>query len=175
MDLRVTITLSDKLFELLEDKLPNLGRRVQRAVNKELGAQVRKESNVTIDVSALGTSEAPKTEVIPEPEPQADPEPKTAPAVVLGAADEVITPERARAHLKETRRRLLGENYEDLKGTLPYKAITALAKQIILLVSKNGADTIPKLSDAERKRFIEECDSLIIGEDGMPSFPRAPF
>ena len=42
MELQVTVTLSDRLFVLLEDKLPNLGRRVEKAITKEISAQARR-------------------------------------------------------------------------------------------------------------------------------------
>ncbi len=48
MDLQITITLSDKLFGLLEDKLPNLGRRVESALTKELGRTLRSESEISV-------------------------------------------------------------------------------------------------------------------------------
>lgn len=50
MELIVTVTLSDRLFELLEDKLPNIGRRARRAVKKEAGALVENGSSVSISV-----------------------------------------------------------------------------------------------------------------------------
>ena len=39
MDLNVKITLSDRLFQLLEDKLPTLGHRVEKSVQKQLRAE----------------------------------------------------------------------------------------------------------------------------------------
>ena len=87
MELQVKFTLSDRLFELLEDKLPNLGRRIEKSIGKELGAQVRRESNVTITVSkgddpqaeedapmAVEVTAVPETEAVAEPQPEA---PKT--------------------------------------------------------------------------------------------------
>lgn len=56
------MTLSDRLFALLEDKLPNIERRVERSVNKEVGAQVRKESSIKVSVSASPTCEQPDAE-----------------------------------------------------------------------------------------------------------------
>ena len=55
MELQVTITLSDRLFSLLEDKLPNLGHRVGKAISEELSAQTRKESNANVGVTVSQT------------------------------------------------------------------------------------------------------------------------
>ena len=59
MELQVTITLSDRLFVLLEDKLPNLGRRVEKAITKEIGAQTRRESSIAVSVSAEAMTPEP--------------------------------------------------------------------------------------------------------------------
>ncbi len=66
MNLEITLTLSDRLFELLEDKLPSLGKRVERTVNKELRVMTRDGVKATIKVAPT-TSE---TEAAPEPEPE---------------------------------------------------------------------------------------------------------
>ena len=65
MDLKVTLTLSDRLFELLEDKLPSLGKRVERTVSKELRVMAKEEVKASIEVAPT-----------PAPEPEPEPEPK---------------------------------------------------------------------------------------------------
>lgn len=66
MNLEITLTLSDRLFELLEDKLPSLGKRVERTVNKELRVMARDEVKATIKVAPT----TPETEAAPEPAPK---------------------------------------------------------------------------------------------------------
>ena len=186
MEIQLTITLSDRLFGLLEDKLPNLGNRFKRAITKEVKAQVENESSVAVAVVASpsapaaethvaeGATAAKATEVVVSEMvvvPSVAESPKESP---LDSPKE-ITPEEARAAIGEARRRLLGEDYEAQKGTPKYKAITALAKQSILIVSEGRAQNIPSLTAEERKRFIEDINSLVLDENGQPSFPSAPF
>ena len=91
MDVNVRITLSDRLFGLLEEKLPNLGRRVERSVEKEIKARIWEESEVAVSVSpgepgadsaaplaVSVTASAPESTQTPEPqaEPQTAPEAK---------------------------------------------------------------------------------------------------
>lgn len=64
MDLKVTLTLSDRLFDLLEDKLPSLGKRVERTVGKELRVMARDEVKATIEVAPT------ETETPAEPAPK---------------------------------------------------------------------------------------------------------
>lgn len=66
MNLEITLTLSDRLFELLEDKLPNLGKRIERTVNKELRVMARDEVKATIKVAPTPV----ETEAAPEPAPK---------------------------------------------------------------------------------------------------------
>lgn len=54
-ELTITLTLSDRLFELLEDKLPTLGRRVEKSVTKQLGSIARSE--LEMKVSAADAAE----------------------------------------------------------------------------------------------------------------------
>lgn len=79
MDLQITITLSDQLFKLLEDKLPNLGRRVESALTKELGRKLRSESEISVTASPTlpataaagkktGRRRTPKGKAAPQPE-----------------------------------------------------------------------------------------------------------
>lgn len=56
MDLNLTITLSDRMFGLLEDKLPNLGRRIRSAVKKELGAAAHSETEIKAEIAPTATS-----------------------------------------------------------------------------------------------------------------------
>lgn len=185
MELQVTITLSDKLFALLENKLPNLGLRVEKAVTKELGAQARQESSIA--VVAVNTEETPAPEPVESDKPRrtrrakADAPETVAPAT---AAEEVpetpqpeaeptadvpaeATPEEARAALREVRRRLLGEGFEDQKGTPAYKSITTVGKQLIFQISGGRCDKIPTLTPEERAKFISECAGIVLGGDGL--------
>ena len=88
MDLLVTLTLSDRLFSLLEDKLPNLGRRIEKAVTKELGASARAESNIT--VTAVPDSDKITAEVISDALDQKEESKKTSRARRAKADQEVV-------------------------------------------------------------------------------------
>lgn len=48
MDLKITITLNDRLYELLEDKLPSLGKRVEWAVKRQIASEVHRQSEIEI-------------------------------------------------------------------------------------------------------------------------------
>ncbi len=179
MELQVTLTLSDRLFALLEDKLPNLGRRIEKAVTKEIGAQTRRESNIVVSVSAEATPPEPvesdnptharrtKADAPETAQPEAEPEIPAVPTL-----------EDCRAALKRTRIRFEGEGYENKVGEgyeKYHKAITAQIKQIVFTVSGGRADKIPDLPEECRAAFIAECDALIIDEKGFIAPPPAPF
>lgn len=189
MELQVTITLSDKLFALLEDKLPNLGRRVEKAVTKELSAQARRESDIAIAVNTevptpeTGESDKPRrtrratkadapeaatTNTVEETPNTGNTNPETT----------VPTLEDCRAALKRTRIRFEGEGYENKVGEgyeKYHKAITAQIKQIVSTISGGRADKIPDLPEECRAAFIAECDALIIDENGFIAPPPAPY
>ena len=88
MNLLVTLTLSDRLFSLLEDKLPNLGRRIEKVVTKELGASARAESNIT--VTAVPDSGEITAEVISDALDQKEESKKTSRARRAKADQEVV-------------------------------------------------------------------------------------
>lgn len=171
MDLLVTVTLSDRLFALLEDKLPNLGRRVEKAITKEISAQTRRESSIEVTVNAEASAESAKSRCVGEDNANADETVATvtiaekAPGSVQTSKE--VTPEQAREALKAARARLLGDGYESQKGTAVYKSITAVGKEIIMNVSAGRATNIPDLTPEERERFITACESISLGADGF--------
>lgn len=200
MELQVTITLSDRLFGLLEDKLPNLGRRVEKAITKELGAQTRRESSIAVSVSpeasTLGTqaesdkprrtrrtkSDAPETvaptttaEEVPEtPQPVAEPKPFA--EAPVQQPEKELTEEDIRAAMHRTRQRFEGEDYKENTDSENYKKyhkqLTGMFKQIAAVL---GADKPSALPAEMRASFIAECDALIIDEKGFIAPPPAPF
>lgn len=194
MDLNVTITLSDQLFTLLEDKLPNLGRRIEKSVEKEVGKEVRKGTNVSVTVNATpseipGMPENPDT-IEPAPaespvavsvEPASTPAPTPPPVETPSpapAAPAVPTLEDCRAALHRARVRFEGENYKDKssEGHAKYhQAVTNQVKQIIISVSSGAAEKIPALPEECRAAFIAELDALILDEKGQITAPPAPF
>lgn len=192
MDLNVTITLSDQLFTLLEDKLPNLGRRIEKSVEKEVGKEVRKGTNVSVTVNAT-PSEIPGMPDDPdtiEPAPSESPvavsvEPVATPAPTpveapspAPAAPAVPTLEDCRAALHRARVRFEGENYKDKtsEGRAKYhQAVTNQVKQILISVSSGTAEKIPALPEEYRAAFIAELDALILDEKGQIMAPPAPF
>lgn len=173
MELQVTITLSDRLFSLLEDKLPNLGRRVERAITKEISAQTRRESNIAVTVAAT-----PQPTTDPEPEAPATPEPvaEATAEVPVQQPDKPLTEEDIRACMHRTRQRFEGEDYKENTTSEGYKKyhkqLTSQFKGIAVVL---GADKPSALPVEQRAAFIAECEALIINEDGNISAPKPPF
>lgn len=185
MEVQVTITLSDKLFALLEDKLPNLGRRMERQVTKEIGAQVRSESNVAITVKP-GEPGAP--------EPSAPVEVKVA-AIQTGAPAPAETPaeepvkeapapkpdktpgEMIREIMDRTCRRFEGDDYRENTGSEEYrkyhKPLLRMYRQIAGELGYDKPSLIDKPEDIES--FGAQCDALVIDEKGFIAAPEANF
>ena len=180
MELQVTLTLSDRLFTLLEDKLPNLGRRIEKAITKEIGAQTRRESSIEVSVS----TKTPETvapviaaEEVPEPEAQqAADEPKPFAEVLAQQPEKELTEEDIRACMHRTRQRFEGEDYKENTDSEAYKKyhrqLTGIFKQIAAVL---GADKPSALPAEMRAAFIAECDALIIDEKGFIAPPPAPY
>ena len=196
MDLRLTITLSNQLFELLENKLPNLGRRVQRAVDKEFKATARELSKVTMTVDPIEDTPQPEavapvmvTEDAPQPEASqpasensAKPAVDTVPAAVAEAQAAAEKMERklseeVRDIIHRTRQRFEGEDYLENAGSEHYKAyhrqLTTRFKQI---ATRLGYNEKPTTIDTPEKvaEFAAQCDELYIGEDGKIA-AKTPF
>lgn len=181
MELLVTISLSDKLFELLENKLPNLGRRVEKAITKELGAQVRQQSDIGITVvNDTPGPESEKPKQTRSPKTKADAAPaktetaaeKAAPAAPLQEPRNL--PEEIRMIMHRTRQRFEGEDYKENTATEAYqkyhKPLTNQFKQIALTL---GSDKPSLLDTAEKvDAFIAECDALILDENGCIAPPQ---
>lgn len=78
-----------------------------------------------------------------------------------------LTEEDIRAAMHRTRQRIEGEGYKentDSEGYKKYhKQLTAQFKNIAALL---GAEKPSGLPEEQRASFIEQCDGLIIGEDG---------
>ncbi|MDE6497115.1 MAG: hypothetical protein K2L21_00460 [Muribaculaceae bacterium] len=179
MELLVTISLSDQLFELLEDKLPNLGRRMEKAITKTLSAQVRRESNMRVEVAPGG--QAPQTaDAAPATTAAAEAPMAEAPATenAAEASDKAPTLEDCRAAVKRARLRIEGEGYENKTGEgydKYHKEITAQIKQIVMAVSGGAANKIPDLTEDRRGAFIAMCDTLVVGADGHVEQGDLPF
>lgn len=178
MELQVTLTLSDRLFALLEDKLPNLGRRIEKAVTKEIGAQTRRESSIEVSVNAKTPETAAPvttTEEVPETtQPAAEPKPF---AEAPRPATEISIGERIREIMHRTRQRFEGEDYKENTDSENYKkyhrALTSQFKQIAMQL---GHEKPSYLDTAEKvDSFAEMCDALIIDEKGFIAPPPAPY
>lgn len=187
MELQVTVTLSDRLFCLLEDKLPNLGRRIEKAITKEIGAQTRKES--VIEVSVENNATAPETPAESDkprrtrrtkadtPEAAVEEVPETPQTTTLVQQPEKeLTEEDIRAAMHRTRQRFEGEDYKENTDSEAYKKyhkqLTGMFKQLSALL---GADKPSALPADTRAKFIAECDALIIDENGFIAPPPAPY
>ena len=185
MELQVTLTLSDRLFTLLEDKLPSLGRRIEKAVTKEIGAQVRRTSNTAIAVKVDAPETTAAQPVVAEEAVEPQKESPVPPAVSEAAAKaEILEKEKSRnlgVEIREimhrTRQRFEGEDYKENTDSEYYKkyhrACTSMFKQIAVTLGYEK----PSLIDDPQKvdAFAAECDALIIGENGFIAPPPAPY
>lgn len=178
MELQVTLTLSDRLFALLEDKLPNLGRRIEKAVTKEIGASTRRESSIEVSVSAK-TPETAAPMVAAEEVPET-PQPAVAPKPAVASSaqqDGKSHGEMIREIMHRTRQRFEGEDYKENTESEAYKkyhrALTNQFKQIAVTLGYEK----PSCIDAPEKieAFAAECDALIIDEKGFIAPPPAPY
>ncbi|MCM1517571.1 MAG: hypothetical protein NC117_02905 [Pseudoflavonifractor sp.] len=179
MDLKITVTLSDRLFELLEDKLPNLGRRFEKVLTKELGRELRETTEIRVQAVPserpvpAGTDAVATVPAVDDKAVKAAPESQQPAAPDSGAA---LTAEDIRAAMHRTRQRFEGEDYRDHTDSESYKkyhkALTAQFKQIAALL---GADKPSALPDDKRAAFIAECDALTLDESGNIAPSPSPF
>lgn len=175
MDLNVKITLSDRLFELLEDKLPTLGRRVEKVLTKEIGAQVRGESTIEVQVSpTVAASEAPES---PEHSESSEAPKEQAPVpAVKKLLSEADAREAVRAIIDRTRRRFCGDDYLTNRETEAYKKYySKLTKVIKMIAVSLGAEKPSQLPPERVEAFGAECDALILDADDNIIAPAAPY
>lgn len=198
MELLVTVTLSDRLFSLLENKLPNLGRRIEKAITKEIGAQTHKESTIDVSVATeapapeqpaesekprrtrRAKADAPETvapaiaaEEVPQPEvpkQAAEPEPM---APTPPIRPEMTQGEMIREIMHHTRQRIEGEDYKENTDSEAYKKyhkqLTGMFKQIAVTLGYEKPSHID--TDEKIDAFAAECDALIIDENGFITPP----
>lgn len=165
MELQVTVTLSDRLFELLEGKLPNLGRRVEKAITKEIGARVREESGISVNVAPSAPAEetAQAEETAPQTEaPAADEKPKAKPMAARNI------PEEVREIIHATRQRFIGEDYKNQTDSdlykKYYKPLTAEIKKTALALGYDKPSLIDNVDSLDKFRAM--CDELTIDNEG---------
>lgn len=182
----LTVTLSDRVFKLLEDKLPNLGRRVEKAITKEIGAQVRGELNIEMAPIADAPSKpdsSVKIELASVPATvsaaaSAAPETEVAPAAPAEAPlSKKSAGERIREIMHRTRQRFEGEDYKtNATGENVRKYHQALRDLFIQIAVQLGYEK-PSLIDTPEKiaAFAAECDALALNEKGVIATPEAPF
>ena len=179
MDLNVKITLSDRLFQLLEDKLPTIGHRVEKPVQKQLRAETSKEISASVKASPRAAEESPVTvEVAPTP---ADPAEVPAPAPAE-AEDGIPTDPKKRAEyirqiMHRARQRIEGENYKtNTTGERYLKYHKPMADTFIQLAMQYGASKPSAIDDPEKiKAFEAECEQIHLDEDGNIATGPAPF
>lgn len=149
MDLKVTLTLSDRLFELLEDKLPSLGKRVERTVSKELRVMAKEEVKASIEVAPT-----------PAPEPEPEPEPKK-----LTEADVRDAMHRMRARFIEGYDR---ENTDTDSETYKkyFKQLQEETAAIIMETTRGKSKRMADIPAEVRALAIEAFDSVQKGDAG---------
>lgn len=203
MDLNVIISLEDRLYCLLEDKLPSVGHRIRNAVGRAIKAEAMKEVKIQVPTGEAPFSEVfnpdeieigkkPAVKIIPmpkkpqkqsaapakEPEPISASEPETAtpaPEPVPAKEPDMVD---VRDAIDRARRRFEGEDYETNKTSEGYvKYHRALNIELRKLAGLFGAsDNKPgSVPEENRRAFIKAADELIIDEKGNISAPKAPF
>lgn len=181
MDLNVKITLSDRLFQLLEDKLPTIGHRVEKSVQKQLRAETSKEISVSVTASPSNAEEAPVTvEVAPTPTPA---EPAEAPAPTPAEAEDGIPtdPKKRAEYIRQimhrARQRIEGENYKtNTTGERYQKYHKPMADTFIQLAMQYGASKPSAIDDPEKiKAFEAKCEQIHLDKDGNIATGPAPF
>lgn len=157
---------------------------IEIKVNVQLGVTPALESLLSALLQKTGTpampateehkeSKAPKSK--PAPEKVANVEAPAPPPAPVPAVKE-YTEEDIREAMDRTRKRFEGEDYKDNTESELYKkhhrALTAIFKNIAALL---GSDKPSALPAEKREQFINECDALILNEDGVVSQPQCPF
>ena len=179
MDLNVKITLSDRLFQLLEDKLPTIGHRVEKSVQKQLRAETSKEISVSVTASPSAAEESPVTvEVAPTPtEPAEVPAPAPAEAEDGIPADPKKRAEYIRQIMHRARQRIEGENYKtNTTGERYLKYHKPMADTFIQLAMQYGASKPSAIDDPEKiKAFEAKCEQIHLDKDGNIATGPAPF
>lgn len=201
MDLQLTITLSDRLFCLLEDKLPNLGRRMENTITRAAKAQLREE--VKVEITPVNSSfadtfnpdevdEKPKVKSIEVVRPAKKAEPESpakeapeAPAAAVESSAESASPgqpqtvslEDVRAAMERARRKFEGDDYQTKPDTEEYRKyhrqLTRTFKELATLLG--APDSRPgSLPPEFRAKFIEALGELEINEKGDIAC-KAPF
>lgn len=180
MELQVTLTLSARLFALLEGKLPDLGRRIEKAVTKEIVAQTRKESSIEISVNDKASSPHPaapgaETTEKPQPEaaaPESNPEPEPEPATADdGPGFDVTSTEGLKRFMADLKDTLLGAGWNE--DRTPEK--DAQAKQINgylrEIARELGADRPTALPRTKIIEFCNKCNEITIRDGKVCRMP----
>ena len=171
-----------RLFQLLEDKLPTIGHRVEKSVQKQLRAKTSKEISVSVTASPSAAEEAPVTvEVAPTPTPAEPAEPAETPAPAE-AEDGIPTDPKKRAEyirqiMHRARQRIEGENYKTNTTDERYQRYhKPMADTFIQLAMQYGASRPSAIDDPEKiKAFEAECEQIHLDEDGNIATDPAPF
>lgn len=176
MDLNIvfTFTLSDRLFGLFEDKLPNLGRRTERTVAAEVKSQTRDETATSVSLTPPDSMEPVKTITLPE---TADKTKEPAPVKAVPAVPEKTFGEQVREIMHRTRQRFEGEDYkENGSSELRKKYHKPMNDMFKLIAATLGYEKPSYIDNAEKiEAFARECETLILDENGLIAYPKAPF
>lgn len=193
MNLIVTLTLSDRLFELLENKLPDIGNRVYRAVTKEIKAQVGAEMGVTVSAAPVDEAqdtatvapaatahvETPDTTASDRETPVEATEAPVEAAAPSDGQTAVPTLEECRDAARRAHARIIGEDYESQADTDRYKKyhrrIVELARQITMQLTGGKESKFIKLPEDKRADYIAEMDALRLDENNVIVSQSAPF
>lgn len=193
MELKVTITLSDQLFALLEDKLPNLGRRIKKSVGKEIGSKFREETAVDLTISPSVVPADGQKETACQNDTSLAADDITISNVVLVTentstvaappateewpADPKKLAEKIRAIMHRTRQRIEGEDYKENTSTEAYKKYHKELSNVFMQIAVSLGYAKPSAIDTpeKAKAFSDDCDGIYIGEKGFIETPPAPF
>lgn len=185
MELQIKITLSDRFFDLLEDKLPNLGRRVEKVLTKEVSKQVREQSQIKVTVTSSDAPAEPEAAANTDKSDSSDSSDlsdtsdtsEAAPAAAPAEAKQRNLTQEIRDIMHCTRMRFEGADYKnnpDSEGYVKYH--NALKIQFRNIATVLGY-TKPALIDTPDKvdAFIRECNDLTLDDNGNIVSKPAPY
>ena len=154
---------------------PELTALVNAILHKETQPVVAASSEPAPEAAPAPVEEKPacKPRKAKEEPTESEAAPETAPAE--DEKPKELTEEDVRAAMHRTRTRIEGEDYKENTDGEKYqkyhKQLTASFKNISALL---GAEKPSALSADKRESFINQCDELVIGDDGTIT-TKCPF
>lgn len=158
VNLIVTLTFSERLFQLIEDRIPTIEHRVQNAVNKQVKASAREETKVKVSISTDPAS------------PACRPAPKDPIAALDNARAEVAKAEAEKAEAEkaqEARAMAKAAEAEEKAAKAAEAAKTARPEK-----EKPAIEQIREIMERTRRRFMGEDYAENTGSEPYKKYHR---